>query len=213
MKKVILMTACIAAMLLSGCSDNELASVGDGIGTSTQSAIGFHVVGNQAETRANIINAGNITSTDFNVIAFTRNEKDGSDVNFFMGENKVNSMDQTGVKIDHKQGKWDYTNPSDLHYWPGSTHLNFYAVSPGSLTDTEIETELNNAGAVVAPTWDIKNTTKTISYSTFDEYAERNTSSLQNKDVMYAIARNQTYTKDNGGTVKFTFKHLLAELI
>lgn len=213
MKKVILMTACIAAMLLSGCSDNELASVGDGIGTSTQSAIGFHVVGNQAETRANIINAGNITSTDFNVIAFTRNEKDGSDVNFFMGENKVNSMDQTGVKIDHKQGKWDYTNPSDLHYWPGSTHLNFYAVSPGSLTDTEIETELNNAGAVVAPTWDIKNTTKTISYSTVDEYAERNTSGLQNKDVMYAIARNQTYTKDNGGTVKFTFKHILSQVV
>lgn len=209
MKKIILMTACIAAMLLSGCSDNELASVGDGIGTSTQSAIGFHVVGNQAETRANIINAGNITSTDFNVIAFTRNEKDGSDVNFFMGENKVNSMDQTGVKIDHKQGKWDYTNPSDLHYWPVSTHLNFYAVSPGSLT----ETELNNAHAVVAPTWDIKNTTKTISYSTFDEYAESNTSGLQNKDVMYAIARNQTYTKDNGGTVKFTFKHILSQVV
>ena len=52
MKKVILLTACTAAVLLSGCSDNELASVGDGIGTSTQSAIGFHVVGNQAETRA-----------------------------------------------------------------------------------------------------------------------------------------------------------------
>ena len=118
MKKVILMTACIAAVLLSGCSDNELASVGDGIGTSTQSAIGFHVVGNKAETRANIITPGNITDTDFNVIAFTRNEKDGSDVNFFMGENKVNSLKQTGVKIDHKQGKWDYTNPSDLHYWP-----------------------------------------------------------------------------------------------
>lgn len=213
MKKVILMTACIAAMLLSGCSDNELANAGDGIGTSTQSAIGFHVVGNQAETRANIINAGNITSTDFNVIAFTRNEKDGSDVNFFMGENKVNSLDQTGVKIDYKQGKWDYTNPSDLHYWPVSTHLNFYAVSPGSLTDTEIETELNNAHAVVAPTWDIKNTTKTISYSTFDEYSERNTSGLQNKDVMYAIARNQTYTNDNGGTVKFTFKHILSQVV
>ena len=87
MKKVILMTACIAAMLLSGCSDNEFASVGDGIGTSTQSAIGFHVVGNQAETRATPITPDNITSTDFNVFAFTRNE-DGTDGNFFMGEKK-----------------------------------------------------------------------------------------------------------------------------
>lgn len=73
MKKVILMTACTAAVLLSGCSDNELASVGDGIGTSTQSAIGFHVVGNQAETRANIINAGNITKTDF--LMYLRSQK------------------------------------------------------------------------------------------------------------------------------------------
>lgn len=31
MKKVILLTACTVAVLLSGCSDNELASVGDGI--------------------------------------------------------------------------------------------------------------------------------------------------------------------------------------
>lgn len=210
MKKVIFGTALASMALLSACSsDNELANVE----TAANNAIGFHVVGNKAETRAKIIGADNITSTDFNVIAFTRNEKDGSDVNFFMGENKVNSMDQTGVKIDHKQGKWDYTNPSDLHYWPGSTHLNFYAVSPGSLTDTEIETELNNTGAVVAPTWDIKNTTKTISYSSFDEYAESNTSGLQNKDVMYAIARNQTYTKDNGGTVKFTFKHILSQVV
>lgn len=46
MKKVILLTACTAAVLLSGCSDNELASVGAGTGTSAQNAIGFHVVGN-----------------------------------------------------------------------------------------------------------------------------------------------------------------------
>ena len=81
MKKVILLTACTVAVLLSGCSDNELASVGDGIGTSTQSAIGFHVVGNQAETRATIIDAGNITSTDFKVYAFTDNG------NAYMGSN------------------------------------------------------------------------------------------------------------------------------
>lgn len=76
MKKVILMTACTAAMLLSGCSDNELASVGDGIGTSTQSAIGFHVVGNQAETRATPITSTNIKEHQFNVYAFTSTGKE-----------------------------------------------------------------------------------------------------------------------------------------
>lgn len=71
MKKIILMTACTAAVLLSGCSDNELASAGDGIGNSTLNAIGFHVVGNQAETRAKIIDASNVNTTDFDVFAFT----------------------------------------------------------------------------------------------------------------------------------------------
>ncbi len=81
MKKVIFGTALASMALLSACSsDNELANVE----TAASNAIGFHVVGNKAETRANIINAGNITSTDFNVFAFTRNE-DGSDGAVFMG--------------------------------------------------------------------------------------------------------------------------------
>ena len=156
MKKVILMTACTAAVLLSGCSDNELASVGDGIGTSTQSAIGFHVVGNQAETRANIINAGNINSTDFNVFAFTRND-DGTDGTIFMGE-KANQFGQKGIKIVHKSGEWNYANAADIHYWPANTALNFYAVSPGSFEEVEGNTEMT-----VVYGWNISNNTKTIS--------------------------------------------------
>lgn len=52
MKKVIFGTALASMALLSACSsDNELANVG----TTANNAIGFHVVGNKAETRANII--------------------------------------------------------------------------------------------------------------------------------------------------------------
>ena len=114
MKKVILLTACTVAVLLSGCSDNELASVGDGIGTSTQSAIGFHVVGNQAETRATIIDAGNITSTDFNVYAYIKNAE-GNDGSPFMGGND-SDFDTNGINISCKSGNWSYTNPSDIRY-------------------------------------------------------------------------------------------------
>lgn len=127
MKKVILMTACTAAVLLSGCSDVELASTGDGNGTSTQSAIGFHVVGNQAETRVTPITPSNITDHQFNVYAFTNDGK------VFMGTNDTEAGNK-GVTISYKKesgsGKWDYTNSSDLRYWPESTPLNFYAVSP-----------------------------------------------------------------------------------
>lgn len=110
MKKVIFGTALASMALLSACSsDNELANVE----TTANNAIGFHVVGNKAETRANIIGADNITSTDFNVFAFTRNE-DGTDGKFFMGE-KANGFGQTGVKIDYTKNYWDYANASDLH--------------------------------------------------------------------------------------------------
>lgn len=195
MKKVIFGTALASMALLSACSsDNELANVE----TSANNAIGFHVVGNKAETRANIIGADNITSTDFNVFAFTRND-DGTDGNIFMGE-KGNILGQKGIKIDYTKNYWDYANAADIHYWPENTELNFYAVSPGSFEDLEM------AGVYG---WDINNNTKTISYSPFDEYAGR--TEKKNLDVMYAITPKQTQ-KTNGGKVHFQFKHILSQV-
>lgn len=59
--------------------------------------------------------------------------------------------------------------------------------------------------------WNINNNTKTISYSPLDEYAGR--TDKKNLDVMYAIAPNQTQTKENGGRVKFQFKHILSQVV
>ena len=126
MKKLFYSTVCAAAVLLSGCSDTELAHVG----SNTQNAIGFHVVGNKMNSRANIIDSKNITSTDFNVYAYINNE-DGTDGAPFMGGNDT-KHGTNGVNINHKGSSWDYTNPSDLHYWPESTPLNFYAINPAS---------------------------------------------------------------------------------
>ena len=197
MKKVILMTACIAAVLLSGCSDNELASVGDGIGTSTQSAIGFHVVGNQAETRANIINPGNITDTDFNVIAFKNNG--GTDGEVFMGD-KEHENGLKGVIIKHINGKWDYADASDLHYWPKEGSLNFYAVSSATIAEGN-----------TLYSWDFINDEKikTISYSSFDEYGT--STGHSNPDVMYAIAKNYDQTT-KAGKVDLKFQHILSQI-
>lgn len=201
MKKVIFGTALASMALLSACSsDNELANVE----TTANNAIGFHVVGNKAETRANIIGADNITSTDFNVFAFTRNE-DGTDGTIFMGE-KANQLGQKGIKIVNKSGEWDYANDADIHYWPANTALNFYAVSPGSFEKVEENMEMTNVYG-----WNISNNTKTISYSPLDEYAGR--TDKKNLDVMYAIAPNQTQTKENGGRVKFQFKHILSQVM
>lgn len=208
MKKVIFGTALASMALLSACSsDNELANVE----TAANNAIGFHVVGNKAETRANIIKPGNITDTDFNVFAFTRNA-DGTDGNFFMGE-KESVLGETGIKINgvkisYKNNNWDYANASDIHYWPTSTKLNFYAVSPGSYDNLQDydAVEMNRIYS-----WEIKNNTKTIIYNSIDEYGS--TSGKKNLDVMYAIAPNQTQTEENGGRVTFQFKHILSQVV
>lgn len=209
MKKVIFGTALASMALLSACSsDNELANVE----TSANNAIGFHVVGNKAETRANIINSSEaIKKTDFNVFAFTRNA-DGTDGNFFMGE-KESVLGETGIKINgvkisYKNNTWDYANASDIHYWPTSTKLNFYAVSPGSYDNLP---DYDAAEMNTIYRWEIKNNTKTIIYNAIDEY--KGSTDKKNLDVMYAIAPNQTQTKENGGRVTFQFKHILSQVV
>lgn len=69
MNKIYLFTAAFAVMAsLSGCSDTELASIDT---AQEKTPIGFHTVGSQMGSRANIIDNGNITKTDFKVYAFT----------------------------------------------------------------------------------------------------------------------------------------------
>ena len=116
-----LLSALASMALVSGCSDNELASVET---SQEKTPIGFHTVGSQMGSRATIINQGNITTTDFKVYAFT------NDGTAFMG-NTDTELGYNGVEIKYNNGKWDYVNTGDLKYWPGTvTPLNFYAVNP-----------------------------------------------------------------------------------
>ena len=195
MKKVIFGTALASMALLSACSsDNELANVE----TTANNAIGFHVVGNKAETRANIINTSeDIKKTDFNVFAYKNNN--GEDGDIFMGGDKANEIGPYGVNIKYKNNKWDYNDPTELRYWP-TTALNFYAVNPGSTNFFS---------------WNFTKEKKQITYTCSDEYAkdnEGNYSHPKNIDAMYAVAKNQTYSDKNGGKVKFQFKHILSQV-
>lgn len=194
MKKVIFGTVLASMALLSACSsDNELANVG----TTANNAIGFHVVGNKAETRANIINTTtDLEKTDFNVVAFKNNG--GTDGEVFMGD-KEHENGLKGVIINHKNGKWDYADASDLHYWPKEGSLNFYAVSPATIPED-----------LTLYHWTIEKATKTITYSCFDEY--NRTDGKENPDVMYAIATNQTQSIQ-AGKVNLNFQHILSQVV
>ena len=187
MKKSTVMLWAIFGALLMGCSDEEIANVE----TSSRNAIGFNVLSNAAETRATPTTPSNLTSTDFDVFAFT------ADGTAFMG--KVDTdFEHDGVKIVYKDGKWDYDDANDLRYWP-SEALDFYAFNPGTVSDDMLTFYM----------WEASGTVQKISYTCIDEYGA---GTHANYDVMYAMAKGQT--KDmNNGIVKFNFKHILSQVV
>ncbi len=188
MKKSTVMLWAIFGALLMGCSDEEIANVE----TSSRNAIGFNVLSNAAETRATPTTPDNLTSTDFDVFAFT------TDGTAFMG--KVDTdFGHDGVKIVYKNGKWDYDDANDLRYWPTEA-LDFYAFNPGTVSEDMI----------VFYSWEATKDVQKISYTCMDEYGSGTTHA--NYDVMYAMAKGQT--KDmNNGIVKFNFKHILSQVV
>ena len=188
MKKSTVMLGAIFGTLLMGCSDEEIANVE----TSSRNAIGFNVLSNAAETRATPTTPDNLTSTDFDVFAFT------ADGTAFMG--KVDTeFGHDGVKIVYKNGKWDYDDANDLRYWPTEA-LDFYAFNPGTVSED----------MMVFYSWEATKDVQKISYTCMDEYGSGTTHA--NYDVMYAMAKGQT--KDmNNGIVKFNFKHILSQVV
>ena len=188
MKKSTVMLWAIFGALLMGCSDEEIANVE----TSSRNAIGFNMLSNAAETRATPITSSNLTSTDFDVFAFT------TDGTAFMG--KVDTeFGHDGVKIVYKNGKWDYDNASDLRYWPTGA-LDFYAFNPGTVSEDMMMNYM----------WEASGTVQKINYTCIDEYGAN--TGHANYDVMYAMAKGQT--KDmNNGIVKFNFKHILSQVV
>jgi len=188
MKKSTVMLWAIFGALLMGCSDEEIANVE----TSSRNAIGFNVLSNAAETRAIPTTPDNLTSTDFDVFAFT------TDGTAFMG--KVDTdFGHDGVKIVYKNGKWDYDDANDLRYWPTEA-LDFYAFNPGTVSED----------MMAFYSWEATKDVQKISYTCMDEYGSGTTHA--NYDVMYAMAKGQT--KDmNNGIVKFNFKHILSQVV
>ena len=188
MKKSTVMLWAIFGALLMGCSDEEIANVE----TSSRNAIGFNVLSNAAETRAIPTTPDNLTSTDFDVFAFT------TDGTAFMG--KVDTeFGHDGVNIVYNNGKWDYKNASDLRYWPTGA-LDFYAFNPGTVSEDMMMNYM----------WEASGTVQKISYTCIDEYGAN--TGHANYDVMYAIAKGQE--KDmNNGIVKFNFKHILSQVV
>lgn len=187
----ILAVAVVATVFASCSNEEELANVGK----SESNAIRFAGISGLSDTRTTPIGTHNLTSTNFDVMAFM-----SSDNALFMGGKHVSGVSSDhGVKIVYNTSAWDYDDKDKMAYWPTVGDVDFYAVSPAITDDLVLQ------GFV----YDMTSAAKTISYSTVDEYNSKGT----NHDVMYAVTKGRN--KKNNGTmpVQMNFKHILSQVV
>lgn len=186
----ILAVAAVVTVFASCSNEEELANVGK----SESNAIRFAGVSGLSDTRTTPIGTHNLTSTNFDVMAFM-----SSGNALFMGGKHVSGVSDHGVKIVYNTSAWDYADKDKVAYWPTSGDVDFYAVSP-AITD-----DLVHHGFA----YDMTSTAKTIAYRTVDEYGSTET----NHDVMYAVTKGRN--KENNGTmpVQMNFKHILSQVV
>lgn len=186
----ILAVAVVATVFASCSNEEELANVGK----SESNAIRFAGISGLSDTRTTPIGTHNLTSTNFDVMAFM-----SSDNALFMGGKHVSGVSDHGVKIVYNTSAWDYDDKDKMAYWPTVGYVDFYAVSPAITDDLVLQ------GFV----YDMTSAAKTISYSTVDEYNSKGT----NHDVMYAVTKGRN--KKNNGTmpVQMNFKHILSQVV
>lgn len=187
----ILAVAVVATVFASCSNEEELANVGK----SESNAIRFVGISGLSDTRTTPIGTHNLTSTNFDVMAFM-----SSDNALFMGGKHVSGASDHGVKIVYKTSAWDYDDPDKVAYWPTSGDVDFYAVSPAITDDLVYQQGF---------AYDMTSAAKTISYTTVDEYNSEGT----NHDVMYAVTKGRN--KENNGTkpVQMNFKHILSQVV
>ena len=122
----ILAVAAVATVFASCSNEEELANVGK----SESNAIRFAGISGLSDTRATPINTANLTTTNFEVMAFM-----SADNALFMGGKHEAGASDHGVKIVYKTSAWDYDDPDKVAYWPTSGDVDFYAVSPAITND------------------------------------------------------------------------------
>lgn len=186
----ILAVAAVATVFASCSNEEELANVGK----SESNAIRFAGISGLSDTRTTPIDTHNLTSTNFDVMAFM-----SSDNALFMGGKHVTGASDHGVKIVYKTSAWDYDDPDKVAYWPTSGDVDFYAVSP-AMTD-----DLFHHGLA----YDMTSAAKTITYATADEY----NSTVTNHDVMYAVTKGCNKVNNGATAVQMNFKHILSQVV
>lgn len=187
----ILAVAAVATVFASCSNEEELANVGK----SESNAIRFAGISGLSDTRTTPIGTHNLTSTNFDVMAFM-----SSDNALFMGGKHEAGHSDQGVKIVYNTTAWDYDDPDKVAYWPTSGDVDFYAVSPAITNDLVLNHYFG---------YDMTSANKTITYTTVDEYNSPGT----NHDVMYAVTKGRNKENNGATAVQMKFKHILSQVV
>lgn len=185
----ILAVAAVATVFASCSNEEELANVGK----SESNAIRFAGISGLSDTRTTPIGTTNLTSTNFDVMAFM-----SADNALFMGGKHEAGHSDHGVKIVYNTG-WNYEDKIQQAYWPTTGDVDFYAVSP-AFTDELVYYSF---------AYDMTSDAKTITYATADEYKTGAT----NHDVMYAVAKGRNKANNGTSPVQMKFKHILSQVV
>lgn len=183
MKKIIFAIAAIS--IAAGCSKDRVLSDASG---SEANAIGFHISNSKTvDSKATPITKKNLTSTSFNVFAWTAEAQ------------PRRFMDAVTIKYDDTAQSWIYNDEADQAYWP-SVPLHFYAINPAFTQDDD-------------RMWTIGDDAQTIDFNLVDEFADADVQTTpRNVDLMYSVSRDQT-KQDSKGTVQLLFKHALSQVL
>lgn len=194
MRKDLLFTMAMAALLTAGCSQNEIMEVSP----DAAPAVGFKVF-TDAQTRGLITNSSTsvsnvstgIRTTGFGVLAY------------YTGQNAWSTAGATATpnfmynqKVEYKSVAWEYT---PMKYWPNTEgdKISFFAYAPYKTASNGID--LTAATATGAPTM-------------------RFTLQTKPEDMVDLVATNATQTAGDAKTidltrstakVPFKFKHVL----
>lgn len=198
MKKISTIMAALAALLIAGCSQNEVTEVSP----DAHPAVGFGVY-TGANTRG-----VDMTTESMKDVPTDADKYGGFGImGYYTGQNTFENVKTTvtpsfmhNQMVEWKNNAWTY---SPVKYWPNRSgdKISFFAYAP-------YESNWQNgtkAGVSLSPA-----TEAGIPYIDFTLKNKDNLKKMV--DLVVADKRDMTYTPENGGKVSFQFEHTLSRV-
>ncbi len=204
MKKINLMMTSLAALLMAGCSQNEVTD----ISPDAHPQVGFSVYTGNSTRGVDMTTASMQDDPDdadkyggFGIYAYFTGQQTfdqvKTDVTPSFMHNQMVKWDGT---LNSGTGGWTYT---PVKYWPNRPNdkISFFAYAPYE-SDWENGTKVGAVGSAAAA--------KGIPYLSFSLKDKDNLKKMV--DLVVANNLDQTYTSVNGGKVSFQFEHTLSRI-